>query len=107
MMQPASHTPVFLRRHSAADTRDSALLARLVCDESYWVRRQAVANPSLPAETLELMVRAGATVDLRGFGHADPDLPGDDLAVLAEIGGFGAVLAARHPATPPATLDAL
>ena len=41
-MLPAGRPPSFMRRYAAAETTDPDALVALACDESYWVRRQAL-----------------------------------------------------------------
>jgi hypothetical protein len=84
-----------------------ATLVRLALDGSLWVRTAAAAHPAFPPAARELFVRAGSTPDLAGFGAPDPTLAPDRLAELAAAGEWGSRLAARHPATPPATLRRL
>ena len=93
--------PAFERRFIASETDDANTLVALASDESYFVRRQAVQNPNAPEWILDLLVRAGATPDLRGRGPIDPDLDGDSLRRLAETGPW-----ARHLATTTRTRTA-
>jgi len=106
-MSLTARPPSFMRRFSAAETSDPNTLVALACDESYWVRRQAVKNPATPRWILNLLVRAGATADLRGKGQPDPTLDGDSLRKLVSIGTWTRQLAAEHPNTPPDVLDEL
>jgi hypothetical protein len=96
-----------MRRFSAAETSDPNALVGLACDESYWVRRQAVKNPATPGWVLDLLTRAGATPDLRGKGQFDPTLDGDSLRKLVEGGPWARLLVAEHPNTPVDVLDVL
>jgi hypothetical protein len=97
----------FERRFIASETDDTNTLVALASDEGYFVRRQAVQNPNTPAWILELLVRAGATPDLRGKGPIDPDLDGDSLRRLAETGPWARQLVVEHPNTPAGVLAAL
>ena len=106
-MTATARPPSFMRRFSAAETNDPDTLVALACDESYWVRRQAVKNPATPRWILELLIRAGATPDLRGKGQPDLTLDGDSLRKLTSIGTWTQQLAAEHPNTPPDVLNAL
>ena len=84
MSEPDVRPPSFLRRNLAANTDSHEILVGLACDESMWVRRQAVQNPATPRWVLDLLERAGADRDLRG--RRDPD-PGDDAARQGGIAG--------------------
>jgi hypothetical protein len=99
--------PTFVRRRVARDSADPELLVQLACDESYWVRRQAADNPALPSAALEVLVRAGATRDLRGFAVPDPTLSPERIESIVSRGKFAGELAVRHPRTPAKTLAAL
>ncbi|UCG25617.1 MAG: hypothetical protein JSW55_06415 [Chloroflexota bacterium] len=99
--------PSFERRFIASETDDADTLVALASDESYFVRRQAVQNPNTPGWILDLLVKAGATADLRGRGAIDPDLDGDSLRRLVETGPWARQLVAEHPNTPAAVLAAL
>jgi hypothetical protein len=100
-------TPAFERRFVASRTDDADALVALASDASYYVRRQAVQNPNTPAWILDLLVRAGATPDLRGKGEADPDLDSESLRRLAEAGPWARQLVAEHPNTSADVLNAL
>jgi hypothetical protein len=99
--------PTFERRFIAAQTDDPDTLVALASDESYFVRRQAVQNPNTPQWVLDLLVRAGATPDLRGKGEVDPDLDPDALRRLAEAGPWARQLVVEHPNTSTEVLAAL
>ena len=99
--------PSFERRFIASETDDANTLVALASDESYFVRRQAVQNPNTPEWILDLLVRAGATPDLRGKGSFDPDLDGRSLRRLVETGPWARQLAVEHPNTPAEVLAAL
>ena len=99
--------PTFERRFIAAETDDADTLVGLASDESYFVRRQAVQNPNTPRWILYLLVRAGATADLRGRGDQDPDLDSDSLRRLAETGPWARQLVVEHPNTSAEVLAAL
>ena len=66
-MAPAPRPPFFMRRFSATETTDPNALVGLACDESYFVRRQAVKNPATPDWILDMLVRAGATPGIKFF----------------------------------------
>lgn len=100
-------TPIFLRQRTAKETTNRQLLTQLACDESYWVRREAVQNPALPQSALETLVRAGATRDLRGFAKSDETLESGPIDSIARLGGFGRLLAVRHANTTGDTLAKL
>jgi hypothetical protein len=99
--------PTFQRCFIAAETNDPDTLVALATDESYFVRRQVVDNPHTPQWILELLVRAGATSDLRGKGEIDPNLDPASLQRLAETGPWGQQLVAEHPNTSAEVLVAL
>jgi len=99
--------PSFQRRFIASETDDPDTLVALASDESYFVRRQVVRNPNTPAWILELLVRAGATPDLRGKGDRDPDLDPDSLRHLVETGPWARQLVAEHPNTSAEVLAVL
>ena len=99
--------PTFERRFMAAQTDDPDTLVALASDESYYVRRQVAQNPNTPQWILELLVRAGATPDLRGKGDIDPDLDSDSLRHLAETGPWARQLVVEHPNTSAEVLAAL
>jgi hypothetical protein len=99
--------PTFERRFAASATSDPDALVALASDDSYWVRRQALKNPATPRWILELLVRAGATPDLRGKGEPDPTLEGEALRTLVEAGPWARQLVAEHPNTPAYVLDVL
>jgi len=105
--QVSFRQPSFERRFIASGTHDPNTLVALASDESYFVRRQAVQNPNTPKWILDLLVRAGATPDLRGKGPIDPDLDGDSLRRLAETGPWARRLVAEHPNTTAEVLAAL
>lgn len=97
-----------LRLGAARDLEASSdALLRLALDDNLWVRRRAAAHPAFPAEELALLRRAGSSADLSSFAPPDPTLPPEVLERLVDGGVWGQRLAARHPATPPATLIAL
>ena len=75
------------------------MLVGLACDESYWVRRQAVKNEATPPWILELLTRAGATPDLRGRQAPDPALDAVSLRRLVECGPWARELVSEHPNT--------
>jgi len=99
--------PTFQRRFIAAETEDPDTLVALATDESYFVRRQAFENPNTPEWVLDLLVRAGATPDLRGKGEIDPELDSDSLQRLAESGPWARQLVAEHPNTTAEVLSVL
>jgi hypothetical protein len=99
--------PSFERRFIAAETSDADSLVALATDESYFVRRQAVNNPNTPQWIIKLLVRAGATPDLRGKGEIDLDLDPDSLLRLAETGPWARQLVAEHPNTSAEVLATL
>jgi hypothetical protein len=96
-----------MRRFSATETNDPNALVALACDESYFVRRQAVKNPATPAWILDLLTRASATPDLRGKGQLDPTLDGDSLRKLVGCGPWARQLVAEHPNTSSEVLNVL
>lgn len=104
---PEPAPPSFLRRHLAANVDDVDLLVGLACDDSMWVRRQALANPATPRWVLDDLVRAGATPDLRGRGEPDVSMPPEDLRRLVEGGPWAQRLVADHPNATAEILDAL
>lgn len=83
------------------------LLAPLAAHGDAAVRRAVARRPKTPQDLLALLRRAGSTSDLGGAAPADPALPATDLAWLARGGRWAKLLAARHPNTPPAALEAL
>ena len=99
--------PSFQRRFMASATDDSNTLVALASDESYFVRRKAVQNPSTPPWILVLLVRAGATPDLRGKGEKDLNLDADSLRRLVETGPWAQQLVAEHPNTSAEVLAVL
>ena len=99
--------PSFERRFIAAETDDADTLVALATDESYFVRRQAVNNPNTPKWILDLLVKAGATPDLRGKGQIDPELNPTALRRLAETGPWARQLVAEHPNTSAEVLGVL
>lgn len=99
--------PSFERRYIAAETDDSNTLVALASDESYFVRRQALQNHHTPQWIIKLLVRAGATPDLRGKGEFDPNLDRDSLRRLAETGSWARKLVCEHPNTSAEVLAAL
>lgn len=104
---PADHAP--LRRQRAADPATApALLAHLLTDANLHVRRAAAANPNVPADTLRLLHRAGATPDLAGTRAVPPEsLDPNALGQLVALGDYAQDLAARHPDATAAALHAL
>jgi hypothetical protein len=102
-----SRPHAFERRFIALETDDPNSLVALASDESYFVRRQVVQNPNTPEWILDLLIRAGATSDLRGKGQYDPNLDGDSLRRLAETGPWARQLAAEHSNTTADVLAAL
>jgi len=98
-----------LRLQRAADPQTPpARLAHLLADANLHVRRAAARNPHAPADTLDLLHRAGATSDLTG---TRPALPGSltpaDFETLVPLGEYARGLAARHPAATAPVLDEL
>ena len=92
--------PQFMRLRQAEQGDDPALFARLVCDDSYWVRRKALKNPATPQWVLENLLRLGATSDLRGKGKVDPSLDAETIRKTVNLGPWACKLAAEHPNTP-------
>ncbi len=99
--------PSFLRRHLAATSDDGDVLIGLACDDHMWVRREAATNPSTPEWVLDLLVRAGASPDLRGTRDPDSDMPAAELRRLVECGPWAQRLVADHPNATTEILDAL
>ncbi|MEM9883203.1 MAG: hypothetical protein AAF800_09830 [Planctomycetota bacterium] len=64
------------------------------------MRRAAARHPSMPAETLRLLERAGATRDLTGYRPAAAGLSREEIETLVSLGEWGRRLAARYPGTP-------
>lgn len=85
------------RRAEAGDSNDVRTLAELLCDENFFVRRKALANERAPTDVVDLLVRTGASADLRGKGAVDPDVSLGELERLAALGAFGRELVAAHP----------
>ena len=94
-----------LAAHHPATPPD--VLAELLADDDFLVRRLAACHPQTSGATLDLLVRAGSSRDLDGFGPADPALPADTLAVLADSGPWARRLAARHANTDSTVLAQL
>lgn len=84
-----------------------ALLRRLALDGASAVRAAVAVHVGFTAADRGQLVVAGSSADLQGFVDPDPTLPGEVLAELAALGGWGQRLAARHPATPAAVLARL
>ena len=93
--------PAFVRRHAATSiANDPNALVGLVCDENFWVRREAARNPNAPEWVIDLLVRAGAAPDLRGFnGEVDESMTPEELRRLVECGPWARQLVAEHPNT--------
>ncbi len=85
------------RRTKAKNTNDPTILTELLCDENFFVRRSALANECTPKDVVELLLRAGASKDLRGTGHRVSRVSMDELERLASLGPFGRELVAAHP----------
>ena len=83
------------------------LLGVLTTHDDPAVRRAVAHSPHAPRDLLALLRRAGSTSDLGGPAPPDPALPASDLTWLARGGPWAKWLAARHPNTPPAVLEAL
>ena len=92
--------PQFVRRHQAEKGDDPELFARLVCDNNFWVRREALKNPVTPEWVLKNLVRLGAASDLRGKAQVDPSLDAGSIRKTAGLGPWAGRLAAGHPNTP-------
>jgi hypothetical protein len=88
------HCPIVLLRDSAVHIDPG-------------VRKLASQHPKLPGDLRRLVERAGASPDLTQELPFDAALSRQQLAKLAALGGWAALLAARHPKTPPASLAAL
>jgi hypothetical protein len=95
-MKPTTDTSSALRRAEAGGSNDPAKLAELLCDENYFVRRKARANEHAPSDVVDLLVRAGASADLRGKGESDAAVSPGELERLAALGPFGRELVAAH-----------
>lgn len=104
-MKPTIDTSSADRRVEAECSNDSSTLARLLCDENFFVRRRALANDCAPRDVVGLLVRAGASADLRGKGKLDPNVAPGELERLAELGPFGRELAAAHPSAHERLLE--
>lgn len=104
-----SRPPAFIRRHAATSiANDPNALVTLVCDENFWVRREAARNPETPGWVIDLLVRAGAAPDLRGRdGHVDVSMTPQELHRLVECGPWARQLVADHPNAGFAVLAAL
>lgn len=85
----------------------AALLSRMACDGTWAVRCVVARHPGFSDAQRQQMVAAGSTAGLDAFAPPDPGLAPQTLAQLANQGGWGRQLAARHPATPAATLAQL
>ncbi|MHC4404020.1 MAG: hypothetical protein ACYTG0_30550 [Planctomycetota bacterium] len=96
-MKPKVDISSAFRRAQAGDSRDPPTLAELLCDENFFVRRKALANERAPSDVVDLLVRAGASADLRGKGELDPAVSLGELERLAALGPFGRELVAAHP----------
>lgn len=96
-----------IRRAAADSSNDPSELAALLCDENLFVRRGALANPQAPSNVIDLLVRAGASADLRGKGEADPAVSPEELEHLATLGPFGRELSAAHPNSPGRLLETI
>ena len=96
-MNPTVDTSSAHRRSNAKDTKDPSILAELLCDDNFFVRRSALANEYVPKDVVELLVRAGAYKDLRGAGNLVASVSIVELERLASLGPFGRELAAAHP----------
>ncbi|MEM6459581.1 MAG: hypothetical protein AAF710_09345 [Planctomycetota bacterium] len=97
----AAEHDVRLRRAVAGHPGASPqLLRRLALDGASAVRR-VVAGRADFAETDRRLIRAaGSSADLQSFGPPTSGVTAVELAEMAERGGWGQRLAARHPATP-------
>ncbi len=90
------------------DLMPSWLLEPLAAHDDARVRRAVARSPHTPAGLLTPLRRAGSTSDLGGLAPPDVSLPVPVLERLARGGGVWAKrLAALHPNTPSAVLEAL
>lgn len=76
------------------------VLSALLADEDPKLREWAAAHPHVPSETVSLLRRAGAADDFQGVAVGDSSMPVSQLRVVAELGPYGAFVAAWHPAAP-------
>ena len=96
-MKPTIDISSSRRRTNASNTSDPQKIAEFLCDENYFVRRIALANSFAPADVVDLLIRVGASVDLRGKGEIDPTVSQKELELVAALGPFGRELVAGHP----------
>ena len=82
----------------------SWLIPPLVLHGGASVRRGVARSPGLPRKALRVFYRAGAGASLTGYGQPDPRLDARTLDRIATGDAWARGLAARHPATSPATL---
>ena len=68
-MKPTIDVSSAIRRGEASGANDPQVLARLLCDENLFVRRKALANERAPSDVVNLLIRSGASADLRGKGE--------------------------------------
>lgn len=76
------------------------VLLRLALDGRAAVREAVAKHPKMPASMVDQLARLGVGPDLMHFTDPDPTLDPDIIDALSRMGGLGAQLAARHPATP-------
>lgn len=101
----AAEPDVRLRVAVAANPNASPeLLRKLALDGSSAVREAVAAHELLADHDRRQLAAAGSAADLQSFVEPDPTLGGGVLAELAQHGGWGQRLAARHPATPTEVL---
>jgi hypothetical protein len=96
-----------VRRVLAKNPRTSPeILAAFTEDERPEVRYLAALHPATSREVLARLVRAGSTPDLLRL-QPPAELAPAELAQLSTRGHWARVLAAAHPNTPQASLEAL
>lgn len=106
--QFATHGDLVIRQAMAANNLvPEEILIQLATDNDAKVRLLVANHPRRPQHLIDLLVRAGSTADLRNLGYPDLTLAASNLEYLCTLGHWARWLAALHPNTPVATLEAL
>lgn len=82
-------------------------LAQLATDTDPMTREIVSRHPNPPADLIGLLVRAGSSEDLMGYGRPGHGITHDELDRLMSMGSWARRLAARHARATPDRLTAL